>query len=372
MRFETMAVHAAAEIDPRTGAVTPPIHPSTTFERAPDGTFPAGFSYIRERNPNRSSLETALALLEGADEAIAFSSGMAAVAAIFQSLAPGDHVVAPEVAYYGTPKILKEQFVPWGLEASFVDMSNPAAVRAAVRGNTKLVWTETPSNPLISITDLAEVAAIAMEAGAMSVCDNTWATPYLQRPLERGIDLVMHSTTKYLAGHSDAMGGAVLGRAGNPLLARVRQVQIHLGAVPSPFDSWLVLRGIRTLPWRMRAHCDSALAVASALALNPKIVRVHYPGLPSDPGHAAAARQMSRFGGMVSIVVPGEREGAFAVANRLRLFTRATSLGGPEILVEHRASVEGPQTRAPEGLLRLSIGLEHPDDLIADLEQALE
>ena len=215
MRFETMAVHAAAEVDPKTGAVTPPIHPSTTFERAHDGTFPAGFSYIREKNPNRSSLETALALLEGADETVAFASGMAASAAIFQALSPGDHVIAPEVAYYGTSKILKDQFLPWGLEASFVDMLDPAAVAAAIRPNTKLIWTETPSNPLISITDLAAIATIARQAGAMSVCDNTWATPYLQRPIACGIHLVMHSTTKYLAGHSDAMGGAVaeIGRA---------------------------------------------------------------------------------------------------------------------------------------------------------------
>ena len=371
MRFETMAVHAAAQPDPRTGALTGAIQMSTTFERAADGTFPTGYAYIRDANPNRRALESAMATLEGGATAVAFASGMAATTAVCQTLAPGDHVVAPLDAYFGTPKLLRELFVPWGLEASFVDMTDAAAVRAAVRPRTRLIWTETPSNPTIAVTDLAAVAAIARSAGALLACDNTWATPFLQQPLALGADLVMHSTTKYLSGHSDVMGGIVVAREAGPVADRLRWLQGNGGAVPSPFDSWLVLRGIRTLPWRMRAHCANAAAVAAFLSGHPRVQRVHYPGLPRDPGHPVASRQMSGPGGMLSFVVPGGRAQAFDVAARLRLFTRATSLGGPESLVEHRASVEGPATRAPEGLLRASIGLEHPDDLIADLGQAL-
>jgi cystathionine gamma-synthase len=371
LRFETIAVHAAAEPDPRTGAVTAAIQLSTTFQRAPDGSFPLGFAYIRDGNPNRRALEAALATLEGGASAMAFASGMAATMAVFQTLVPGDHVVAPLDAYFGTPKLLREHFVPWGLEVSFVDMTDVAAVRAALRPKTRLIWTETPSNPTIAVTDLGAIAAVAKSAGALLVCDNTWATPFLQQPFLLGADLVMHSTTKYLSGHSDVMGGAVVAREAGPVADRLRSVQVNGGAVPSPFDSWLVLRGIRTLPWRMRAHCSNAAAVAAFLSRHPRVQRVHYPGLPGDPGYPVASRQMSAAGGVLSFVVPGGRARAFEVAARLRLLTRATSLGGPESLVEHRASVEGPGTRAPEGLLRLSIGLEHPDDLIADLGQAL-
>jgi cystathionine gamma-synthase len=371
VRFETMAVHAAAEPDPRTGALTGAIQMSTTFERAADGTFPTGFAYIRDANPNRRALESAMATLEGGATAVAFASGMAATTAVFQTLAPGDHVVAPLDAYFGTPKLLREHFVPWGLGVSFVDMTDVAAVRAALRPRTRLVWTETPSNPTIAVTDLGAVATIARSAGALLACDNTWATPFLQRPLALGADLAMHSTTKYLSGHSDVMGGVVVAREAGPLADRLRWMQGNAGAVPSPFDSWLVLRGIRTLAWRMRAHCANAAAVATFLSEHPRVERVYYPGLPGDPGHAVASKQMSAAGGMLSFVVPGGRTQAFDVAARLRLFTRATSLGGPESLIEHRASVEGPSTRAPEGLLRVSIGLEHPDDLIADLDQAL-
>lgn len=371
MHFETLAVHTAAKVDPATSAVTPAIHLSTTFQRAPDGTFPGGYTYIRDGNPNRAALETALAELEGGSTAIAFSSGMAATTAIFQMLRPGDHVVAPMDAYYGTPKVLREHFMPWGLEVSFVDTTDLAAVAATITPRTRLVWTETPSNPLISVTDLAKVAELAHAVGALMASDNTWATPFLQRPIDLGADLVMHSTTKYLSGHSDVMGGAVICREDGDVSQRLRALQVAGGAVPSPFDAWLVLRGIRTLPWRMRAHCHNAMAVAQFLANHSAVERVYYPGLPRDPGHPVAARQMSSFGGMLSFVVPGGRARAMGVAARLQLFTRATSLGGPESLVEHRASVEGPKTRAPEGLLRLSVGLEHADDLIADLGQAL-
>jgi cystathionine gamma-synthase len=371
LHFETRAVHTAAAVDPVTGAVSPALHLSTTFQRAPDGSFPSGYVYIRDANPNRSALETALAELEGGSSAAAFSSGMAATMAIFQSLRPGDHVIGPLDAYYGTGKVLTDHFMPWGLEVSLVDTTDLAVVKKAFRPTTRLVWTETPSNPTIAVTDLAAVAQLTHAAGALMATDNTWATPFLQRPLELGADLVMHSTTKYLSGHSDVMGGAVITREETPISARVREMQKAGGAVPSPFDCWLVLRGIRTLPWRMRAHCGNAMAVATFLASHPSVERVHYPGLPGDPGHAVASRQMSDYGGMLSFVVPGGRAGALDVAAKLKLFTRATSLGGPESLIEHRASVEGAKTRAPEGLLRVSVGLEHADDLIADLSDAL-
>jgi cystathionine gamma-synthase len=371
LRFETLAVHAGASPDPETGAVMPAIQLSTTFQRSPDGSFPSGYEYIRDANPNRHALEVAMMSLEGGASAVAFASGMAATMAVLQTLAPGDHVVAPIDAYFGTSKLLREHFSPWGLVVSFVDMTDLSAVKAALRPTTRLIWTETPSNPTIAITDLKAVAAIAKSAGALTACDNTWATPFLQRPLDLGVDLAMHSTTKYLSGHCDVMGGVVVAREAGPVAERLRSVQVHGGAVPSPFDSWLVLRGIRTLPWRMRAHCSNAASVAAFLAEHPRVERVNYPGLRSDPGYRLASTQMAAAGGMLSFVVPGGRAQAFAVAARLRLFARATSLGGPESLVEHRASVEGTGTRAPEGLLRLSIGLEHPEDLIADLGQAL-
>jgi cystathionine gamma-synthase len=372
LRFETLAVHAAADPDPQTGALTAAIQLSTTFERGPDGSFPSGFVYIREGNPNRQALEAALAALEGGASAVAFSSGMAATMAVVQTLMPGDHVVVPLDAYFGTLKLLREHFIPWGLDVSLVDMTDVSAVGAAVRPRTRLIWTETPSNPTITVTDLSAIVAIAKSVGALVACDNTWATPFLQKPLQLGADIVMHSTTKYLSGHSDVMGGIVVTREADAVAERLRAIQVNGGAVPSPFDSWLVLRGVRTLPWRMRAHCSNAAAVAAFLSEHPRVERVHYPGLTRDPGYKVASRQMTAGGGMLSFVVPGGRAQAFDVAGRLRLVTRATSLGGPKSLVEHRASIEGPETRAPEGLLRLSIGLEHPDDLFEDLTQALE
>jgi cystathionine gamma-synthase len=371
LHFETLAVHASASPDPVTGALVPAIQPSTTFQRSPDGSFPSGYEYIRDENPNRRALEVAIASLESGASAVAFASGMAATMAVLQTLAPGNHVVAPVDAYFGTAKLLREHFGPWGLEISFVDMTNLSAVQAAVRPTTRLIWTETPSNPTIAVTDLKGIVSIAKSVGALTACDNTWATPFLQRPLAFGVDLVMHSTTKYLSGHCDVMGGVVVTRETGPLAERLRAMQIHGGAVPSPFDSWLVLRGIRTLPVRMRAHCSNAAAVAAFLSGDHRVERVHYPGLQSDPGYHLASAQMAAPGGMVSFVVPGGRPQAFAVAARLRLFTRATSLGGPQSLVEHRASIEGSDTRAPEGLLRLSVGLEHQEDLVADLNQAL-
>ncbi len=372
MRIETLAVHAGHDVDPATGAVASPIYLSTTFERAEDGTFPHGYIYSRSDNPNRRSLEAALAALEGGAVATAFSSGSAATLAVFQSLAPGDHVIAPNDAYHGTGVILRDILMPWGLDVTFADMTDEAQVANAMRPTTRLLWVETPSNPLLRITDIARVAEIAHSGGARLIADNTWASPVLQQPLALGADLVMHSTTKYLSGHADVTGGVVVGKAEDDYFQRLRAVQRNGGAIPSPFDCWLLLRGIRTLPYRMRGHCENAMRVASFLAQHPKVEVVHYPGLPSHKGHEVAARQMSGFGGMASVQIRGGQAAAMDVAARTRLFTRATSLGGVESLIEHRASIEGPNTRTPDNLLRLSIGLEHPDDLVADLAQALE
>jgi cystathionine gamma-synthase len=371
MRIETLVVHAGHAPDPATGAVSPPIYLSTNFAREADGTLPHGFLYARSENPTRMVLEAALAPLEGGAVGLAFASGMAATSAVFQSLAPGDHVIAPNDAYYGTAKVLREVFQRWGLSSSFVDMTSPVEIERALTPRTRLIWVETPSNPTLAVTDIASVVRIAGSAGALTVCDNTWATPLLQRPLDLGVDVVMHATTKYLAGHGDVTGGALILRENGELAARLRLIQTVGGAVPSPFDCWMVHRGIRTLAYRMRGHCDNAERVASFLATHRAVEVVHYPGLPEDPGHAVAARQMTRYGGMVSVQIRGGAAAALPVVSRVRLFTRATSLGGPESLIEHRASSEGPASRTPPGLLRLSIGLEHPDDLIEDLEQAL-
>jgi len=371
MRIETIAVHAGRAVDPGTGAVTPSIHPSTTYERAADGSYPRGYLYSRNANPNRSDLEACLAALEGGAAAAAFASASAATSAVFLALRPGDHVVAPADAYHGTLRLLRETFAAWGLETTFVDMTEPDAVARAARPGTRLVWVETPSNPLWKVADVARLAAIAHGAGALCVCDNTTATPVLQSPFRLGADLVLHATTKYLGGHGDVLGGAVVAREAGGLFERVRALQAAGGAVPSPFDCWLVLRGIRTLPWRMRAHSANAQRVAEFLAGHARVEAVHYPGLPGHPGHEVARRQMVAFGGMLSAEVRGGAAEAMAVAARLRVFTRATSFGGTESLVEHRASIEGPGTRTPENLLRLSVGLENADDLVEDLAQAL-
>ena len=372
MRIETLAVHAGHTVDPSTGAVTPPIHLSSTFERDPDGGYHSGHVYTRTSNPNRASVEQALALLEGGAAAIAYASGSAATQAVFQALAPGDHVIAPNDAYFGTLRQLREIFTPWGLAVDVVDMADLDAVERALRPTTRIVWVETPSNPLVRVVDIARLAELAHSVGARCVVDNTWATPVLQLPLREGADLVMHSTTKYLGGHSDLLGGALVARESDEFTDRLSMLQKLGGAVPSPFDCWLLLRGMRTLPWRVRAHCDNAGLVANFLASHPKVEAVHYPGLASHPGHEIARRQMNDFGGMLSVQIRGGREAALELTRRLRLFTRATSLGGAESLIEHRASVEGAVTLAPENLLRVSVGLEHPDDLIEDLEAGLK
>lgn len=372
MRFETLAVHAGLEVDPATGAVTPPIHLTTTFERAPDGSFPQGHIYARDTNPNRNQLETCLALLEGGGACAAFASGSAATTAAFQSLRPGDRVLIAEDAFYGTIRLLREVFAPWGLEYALIDLTDLDAVATALQTPTALVWLETPSNPLLRVTDIAAVSGLARAAGARVAVDNTWCTPMLQRPLELGADIVMHSTTKYLGGHSDVVGGALIVRQQDEWFERIRLQQKQGGGIPSPFDCWLLMRGIRTLPYRMRAHCENAMRVARFLAAQSAVERVNYPGLESHAGYAVAQKQMSLPGGMLSFQVQGGRAEALRLTGLLKLFTRATSLGGPESLIEHRASVEGPHTRAPENLLRVSVGLEHADDLIEDLSRGLE
>ena len=371
LRFETLAVHAGHGVDPATGAVTPPIHLSTTFERAADGTYPHGWIYARNHNPNRNGLEEALAALEGGAACAAFASGLAAVTAVIQGLAPGDHVVAPSDIYHGTANVLKHLFAKWRVDATFIDMTSADAVAAALRPETKLVWIETPSNPLLRCVDIEATAALAHRAGARAVCDNTFASPALQSPLALGCDLVVHATTKYLGGRSDVMGGAVVARADDAAFADIRTAQLYGGAVPSPFDCWLVMRSLPTLPARMQAHCANARRVAAFLQSHAQVAAVHYPGLETSPFHALARRQMRDFGGMLSFEVKGGKDAAMAVAAAVEIFTRATSLGGVESLIEHRASIEGPDSRTPQGLLRVSIGLEHPDDLIDDLAQAL-
>jgi len=373
MKIETLAVHAGRKVEAGPRDVTPAIHLSTTFRKAEDGSLPGGFLYGRTNNPNRESLEKALALLEdGGAVALSFSSGSAATFTIFQSLAPGDHVIAPEDAYYGTTLLLKNHLASWGLGATFLDMRDLGAIERAVTPKTRLIWAETPSNPLLNVTDIRGVAVIAQKAGALLVCDNTWATPLLQSPLLLGADVVMHSVTKYLSGHSDVLNGALIFRRADALFEKARAFQHDGGAVPSPFECWLTLRGLQSFPYRVRAHSDNAQRVAEFLSTQPKIEAVHYPGLSGHPGHKIAAQQMSRFGGMLSIQVKGGQAEAFKLAAAVKLFTHATSLGGPHSLIEHRASVEGPTTRSPANLLRLSIGLEHPDDLIEDLTQALK
>src|SRR5207253_1644138 len=357
MKIETLAVHAGQRIDPATGAVSAPIHLSTTFERDVEGSYSRGFMYTRNNNPNRQALEQGVAALEGGAAAAAFASGTGATMAILQALSPGDHILAHVDAYYGTSRLLHEIFLRWGLQADFVDMSNLVAVKKALRPKTKLAWAETPSNPLLKIVDLAAVAQIVREAGAVFVCDNTWA-PVLQRPFDLGADLILHSTTKYFGGHCDVAGGMVVSKSDNEFFQRIRSIQYTGGAVPSPFDCWLILRGMRTVPWRMRAHSENAMKVARFLAQHQQVERVHYPGLPSHPEHQIARRQMSMFGGMLSFDVTGGREAGMNVAAKTKVFIRATSLGGVESLIEHRASIEGLGTSSPESVLLLSIGIE--------------
>jgi cystathionine gamma-synthase len=376
MRIETLAVHAGAEPDSATGAVASPIHLSTTFEHGPACEDLHGYSYIREANPTQSRLEEAMAQLEGGESALTFGSGMGAGCAVLQSLEPGSHVIFPDDLYTGFRNLYLEYLPNWRIETTVVEMADLSRVKAAIRQNTRLIWAETPSNPLMKIADLAAVADIAHSAGAQLLVDNTFATPILQRPLELGADLIFHSTTKYCGGHSDVQGGCLILKKRESAQKELSHEHLYrtrtlMGATASPFASWLVLRGLRSLPCRVERHSSNAAAVAAALANSSKVERVCYPGLPTHPGHEIARRQMKSFGGMLSFLMRGGYDEAIRVASRVKLFTNATSLGGTESLIEHRASSEGKGTQIPQNLLRLSIGLEHADDLIEDLLQAI-
>ena len=372
-RPETLAAQALGWIDEQTKAVVPPIHLATTYLRDPDNRYRSGRAYARADNPSFDQPEALLARLEGGAAALAFASGMAAATTVFLALAPGDHVVAPKVMYWALRRWLTGTARAWGLAVDIVDMTDLEALRQAMRpGCTRLVWIETPANPTWAVTDIAAAAAIAHDAGALLAADSTVATPMLTRPIALGADLVMHSATKYLNGHSDVIAGALVAARPDAFWQRIVNLRSSNGAILGPVEAWLLLRGMRTLPLRVAQACRSAAAIAAHFHGDPRIRSALYPGLADAPGHAIAARQMQGgFGGMLSLCIAGGEAAAIEVAARVRLWKRATSLGGVESLVEHRASVEGPESPASPDLLRLSVGAEATEDLIADLDQAL-
>jgi len=369
----TLAAQALGWIDPSTKALIPPVHPSTTFIRDPDNQYRSGFSYGRPMNPTFVQPEALLMKLEGGAACLTFASGMAAATAVFLALRPGDHVVAPQVMYWGLRNWLKNFAAEWGLIVDFVDASAADALKTAVEpGRTKLIWIESPANPTWAITDIAAAAEIAHRAGARLAIDSTVATPMLTRPIELGADIVMHSATKYLNGHSDVVAGALVAARHDEFWERIAAIRTSNGAILGSFEAWLLLRGMRTLHLRLERCCGTAQAIAEHFVGHRRIAAVLYPGLPDCPGHAVAARQMhGGFGGMLSIRVAGGESAAIAAAARVTVWKRATSLGGVESLIEHRASIEGPGSPAPPDLLRLSVGIEDAADLIGDLEQAL-
>ena len=375
--FSTRAIHAGQEPDPTTGATIVPIYATSTYTQAAPGKH-KGYEYSRTGNPTRHALETCLAALEGGERGLGFASGSAASAAILTTLRPGDEVAAAADLYGGTYRLLERTFRPWGLVARYTDDPSPAGFARIITAATKLVWIETPTNPMLQIVDIAAIAELAHKAGALLAVDNTFASPYLQQPIRLGADLVVHSTTKYLGGHSDVVGGAVVGPG--ELLKGIAFYQNAVGGVPGPFDSWLVLRGIKTLAVRMERHCTNARRLAEWLVGQRSIARVYYPGLPTHPNHALAAKQMRDFGGMISIVLKGGKDAALRLITRTKLFSLAESLGGVESLIGHPATMthasipaEVRETRGvTDGLVRLSVGIEDADDLQEDLRQALE
>ena len=371
---ETIVAQALGWIDEATRAITPPIHVSSTYLRDADNQYRSGRVYARADNPAFDQAEAVINALEGGHQTLLFASGMAAATAAFQALSPGDHVLAPQVMYWSLRNWLMTFAVPWGLDVELIDMSSPAAVQAALRpGKTKLVWVETPANPLWTVTDIQATAALAHAAGALLAVDSTVPTPVLTQPLALGADIVMHAATKYLNGHSDLIAGVLCTKGDSAYWQRVRKVRAQVGGTLGSFEAWLLLRGLRTLHLRVRAACVSAQRIAEHFDAHALVAEVLYPGLPNFAGHAVAARQMKGgYGGMMSIRARGGEAAAIAVAAHTQLWKRATSLGGTESLIEHRASVEGAGTPAPPDLLRLSVGIEHVDDLIADMEQALK
>jgi cystathionine gamma-synthase len=373
LKPETLAAHALGRIDEATGAIIPPIYPSTTYERDADLGYSRGRSYSRADNPTYDVATDTLTALEGGTKTLLFASGMAAATAVFQALVPGDHVIAPTVMYWSLRNWLLGFATRWGLQVELVDTADLTAVRASLRqGKTKLVWLETPANPLWSISDIAAIAELAHRAGARLAVDSTIATPVWTRPLSLGADIVMHSATKYLNGHSDVVAGTLTTAVEDDFWTRIKAVQSQSGGVIGPFEAWLLQRGLRTLFPRVQWQSASALTLAERLSTHPAVAEVLYPGLPGFPGHELAKRQMNGgFSGMLSIRIKGGRENAIAVAAGVTLWKRATSLGGVESLIEHRASIEGPTSPVPDDLLRLSVGLEAADDLFVDLDQAL-
>jgi cystathionine gamma-synthase len=376
--FSTNAIHAGQDPDPRTGAVIPPLHLSSTFAQdGVGGVREGGFEYARSANPTRTALQEALAALEGGRHGLAFGSGMGAADVLLRAaLRPGDHLVLPHDAYGGTFRLVDKVLRYWGVEYSTVDLSDVVALRAAMRPTTRLVWSETPTNPMLGVADIAMVAEAAHTAGARLVVDNTFASPYLQTPLALGADVVLHSTTKYIGGHSDVVGGALV-TDDEELAEQLRFLQNATGQVPGPFDNWLTLRGLKTLAVRMERHSDNAERIVELLTGHEKVSHVLYPGLPEHPGHEAAAKQMRRFGGMVSFRLAGGRDAALRVCAATELFTLAESLGGVESLIEHpgamtHLSVAGSALEVPDDLVRLSVGIEDVADLVDDLRAALE
>lgn len=371
MKFETLAIHAGLDIGNPSKAIIPPISPSTIFEIDEEGRNPDDLHYTRLQNPNRQQFEHLIAALEGGEIAAAFSSGIAAGTAILQALDPGDHVIIPEDVYAGNRMMVKKIMTRWGLESDFIDMTDVDNIASHIKPNTKIIWIETPSNPLMRITDIAAVAELAKSNNIRTVADNTWPTPVNQLPLALGVDLVLHSTSKYFGGHSDILGGAVVSKKEDDFFERVLTVQKMGGSVPSPHDCWLLSRSTRTLSYRMRGHNEHAGKVAAFLADHPKVEDVFYPGLESHIGYEIAKKQMKGFGGMISFLVDGDYDDTIKVVGRAKLIKRATSLGGVETTWEHRRSSEGDGSVSPENMIRISVGLEHPDDIIEDLERAL-
>ncbi|CCG39969.1 trans-sulfuration enzyme family protein [Magnetospirillum molischianum] len=373
LRPETLAAHAMGAIDARTGAIIPPIHPSTTYERDADLRYSRGHCYSRGDNPTDESAAATLTALEGGTQTLLFASGMAAATAVFQALEPGDHVLAPQVMYWALRSWLSGFATRWGLEIELVDTSDLNAVKAALRpGKTRLLWVESPANPLWSVSDIAALADLARRVGARLAVDSTVATPVLTRPLSLGADIVMHSATKYLNGHSDVVAGTLTTARQDEFWARIKAVQVQGGGILGPFEAWLLQRGLRTLYPRVRWQSASALTLAERLAVHPGVLEVLYPGLPGFPGHDLARRQMEGgFGAMLSVRIRGGREAAIATAANVHLWRRATSLGGVESLIEHRASIEGPTSPVPDDLLRLSVGIESVEDLWTDFDVAL-
>lgn len=370
-RIETIAIHGSMNHDSASKSVVPAIEVSTNFVHSKEGHQEGELLYARHGNPNRIQLEKVLAELEGGVAAAAFSSGMAAIGVVFLALESGSHVILPEDVYHGTRKTMVEFGERWGLEYDFVDMRDLQLVQEHIRPNTKLIYVETPSNPLMHITDVEKVCYMAKEIGAKVCVDNTWPTPLNLNPIEYGADIVMHSTTKYLGGHSDILGGALIVAEEDQFFENVRKIQYGQGAVPSPQDSWLLTRSIRSFPYRMRAHNENAAKVADYLSTHPKVKELYYPGLKNHPGHDIARAQMRGFGGMISFLLDGNEQETLKVVASSKLIQRATSLGGVESLWEHRRSSEGTLSNSPENLIRISVGLEHPDDIIADIDQAL-